>query len=177
MEVGKRKPHFPLPISHFPLQTPFLVFSREEASQLRRNFWTTFGQYMKPIRSAEGLRVNWINYKTGYKGLNFKMDVDKRQAYIGIQLTQKDPDLRDLFYEQLEELRGILHACMEEEWTWEQDASNDLHQPISQVYTSLDGVNIFRESDWPQIISFLKPRLIALDEFWSMAKDHFEPLK
>lgn len=153
------------------------MFSREEASQLRRNFWTTFGQYMKPIRSAEGLRVNWINYKTGYKGLNFKMDVDKRQAYIGIQLTQKDPDLRDLFYEQLEELRGILHASMEEEWTWEQDATNDLHQPISQVYTSLDGVNIFRESDWPQIISFLKPRLISLDEFWSMAKDHFEPLK
>lgn len=132
---------------------------------------------MKPVFSADGLRVNWINYKTGYKGLAFKMDVDKRQAYIGIQLTQKDSDLRDLFYEQLEELRGVLHASVEEEWIWEQQAVNALHQPISQVYTTLEGVNIFRESDWPQIISFLKPRLIALDEFWSMAKYHFEPLK
>lgn len=105
------------------------------------------------------------------------MDVDKRQAYIGIQLTQKDSDLRDLFYEQLEELRGVLHASVEEEWIWDQEAVNALHQPISQVYTTLEGVNIFRESDWPQIISFLKPRVVALDEFWSMAKYHFEPLK
>ena len=82
----------------------FPLFSREEASQIKRKFWTSFGQYMKPVFSADGLRVNWINYKTGYKGLAFKMDVDKRQAYIGIQLTQKDSDLRDLFYEQLEEL-------------------------------------------------------------------------
>ena len=132
---------------------------------------------MRPVLSADGLRVNWINYKTGYKGLTFKMDVGKREAYIGIQLTQKDEDLRELFYEQLLELRSVLHATLEEEWTWEQYATNANHQPISQVYTTLPDVNIFRESDWPQIISFLKPRLIALDEFWSMAKYHFEPLK
>lgn len=153
------------------------MFSREEASQLRREFWTNFGQYMRPLRSAEGLRVNWINYKTGYKGLGFKMDVDKKRAYIGIQLTQKDADLRELFYEQLEELKGILHATMEEEWTWEREAYNALQQPMSQVFIVLGGVNIFRKEDWPKVISFFKPRLVALDEFWSMGKDHFEPLK
>ncbi|MEL6970933.1 MAG: DUF4268 domain-containing protein [Bacteroidota bacterium] len=153
------------------------MFSREEASQIRRKFWTNFGQYMRPIPSATGMRVNWINYKTGYKGLNFKMEVDKRRAWIGIQLSQKDADLRDLFYEQLLELRSFLHGTLEEEWEWEQHTTNSLGQPIALVSTTLENVNIFRESDWPAIISFLKPRLIALDEFWSMAKDHFEPLK
>ncbi len=153
------------------------MFSREEASQIRRAFWTSFGQYMRPIPSAEGLRVNWINYKTGFKGLNFKMEVDKKSAWISIQLSQKDEDLRDLFYEQLLELRSFLHSSLGEEWTWEQTTFNSLGQPIALVSTTLEGVNIFRESDWPAIISFLKPRLIALDEFWSMAKDHFEPLK
>ena len=153
------------------------MFSREEASQIRREFWTNFGQYMRPILSAEGLRVNWINYKTGYRGLSFKMDVDREKAYIGIQMTQKDPDLRELFYEQLEELKGILHATLEEDWIWERQSSNAQGQAISEVYTVLEGVNIFRKTDWPQIISFLKPRLIALDEFWAMGKDHFVPLK
>lgn len=153
------------------------MFSKEEASQIRRKFWTNFGQYMRPVRSAEGLRVNWINYKTGYKGLNFKMEVDKKRAWIGIQLSQKDADLRDLFYEQLLELRSFLHGTLGEEWVWEQETANSLGQPIALVSTTLEGVNIFRESDWPAIISFLKPRLVALDEFWSMAKDHFEPLK
>jgi hypothetical protein len=27
------------------------------------------------------------------------------------------------------------------------------------------------EADWPVIISFLKPRIIGLDEFWGIAKE------
>jgi hypothetical protein len=30
------------------------------------------------------------------------------------------------------------------------------------------------EGDWPAIISFLKPRIIALDEFWENVKPGFE---
>jgi hypothetical protein len=35
-------------------------------------------------------------------------------------------------------------------------------------------VNIFHEADWPAIISFLKPRIMALDEFWEIAKNVIE---
>jgi hypothetical protein len=153
------------------------MYSREEASQIRKTFWTSFGQYMRPIPSAEGQKVNWINYKTGFKSLSFSLDVDKDKAYLGIVLNQKDPDLRSLFYEQLLELKGVLHAQMGEEWIWEEVATNAQYQEISQVYTLLPEVNLFRQEDWPAIISFFKPRLIALDEFWSMGKYHFEPLR
>ncbi|WP_367389551.1 DUF4268 domain-containing protein [Lewinella sp. LCG006] len=153
------------------------MYSREQATQIRKSFWTTFGQYMRPIPSADGLKVNWINYKTGFKGLNFSLDVDKEKAYIGIVLNQKDPDLRSLFYEQLLELKGLLHTHMGEEWSWEEVATNAQYQEISQVYTLLPGVSLFHQEDWPAIISFFKTRLIALDEFWSMGKFHFEPLK
>ena len=50
------------------------MFSRQEASQLRKEFWTAFGTYMKPVPSAEGEKVNWLNYKTGEKDVFFKMD-------------------------------------------------------------------------------------------------------
>ena len=30
------------------------MFSKQEASQLRKEFWTAFGQYMKPVLSADG---------------------------------------------------------------------------------------------------------------------------
>jgi hypothetical protein len=153
------------------------LYSREQAAQIRKAFWTTFGQYLRPIPGAEGDKVNWINYKTGFKGLDFKLEVDKKQAYIGIVLSQKDPDLRELFYEQLEELKAVLHAELGEQWIWERAAVNGQYQKISQVYTTLPDVSIFREADWPAIISFLKPRLLALDEFWSMGKFHFEELR
>ena len=152
------------------------MFSRAQAAQARKAFWTAFGQYLRPVPGAAG-RVNWINYKTGFKGLNFKMDVDKRHATIGIVLSQKDPDLRELFYEQLEELRAVLHAELGEEWTWEREAVDDQYRPISRVYTTLPDVSIFREADWPRIITFLRERLVALDEFWSSARYHFEAFK
>jgi hypothetical protein len=151
------------------------MYSREEASQLRKAFWTTFGQYMRPIPSAEGLKVNWINYKTGYRGMYFRMDANKKQATIAITFEQKDPVLRELFYEQMLELRSYFHSTLGEEWIWEPEVDQPKGSS-SRVYTILDGVDIFNRESWPQLIAFFKERIVALDEFWSMAKYHFEPL-
>ena len=49
------------------------MYSKAEATQLRQAFWTAFGQYMAPVPSAEGETTNWINYKTGFKHLYFRM--------------------------------------------------------------------------------------------------------
>ncbi|MBS1566426.1 MAG: DUF4268 domain-containing protein, partial [Bacteroidetes bacterium] len=38
----------------------------------------------------------------------------------------------------------------------------------------LENVNVFSQDQWPAIISFLKPRLVALDAWWQMAKPGFE---
>lgn len=43
------------------------MYSKAEKSKIRKDFWTAFGQYMKPVPSAEGTKVNWPNYKTGVK--------------------------------------------------------------------------------------------------------------
>jgi hypothetical protein len=45
---------------------------------------------------------------------------------------------------------------------------------LSRIYCTLQPANIFKETDWPAIISFLKPRMIALDAFWANHKFIFE---
>lgn len=75
------------------------MYSKEEAYQIRKKFWTSFGQYMKMHLSSEGLAVNWINYKTGIKDLYFKTDVDNKSAKIVIEMTQKDVGLQSLVFE------------------------------------------------------------------------------
>ena len=45
---------------------------------------------------------------------------------------------------------------------------------VSRVFISLDTINIFNPDDWPVLISFLKPRIIALDKFWDLVKDGFD---
>ena len=153
------------------------MYSREEASRLRQEFWTAFGLYMQPILSADGEKVNWINYKTGEKGLSFRMQADKEGASIAIECTQRDPGIRQLYFEQLLELKKLLHAELHEEWIWQPDARDESGRDLGRVYTELKGVNIFRKEDWPELISFFKPRIIALDAFWSGARYTFETLR
>ncbi|MEJ0029545.1 MAG: DUF4268 domain-containing protein [Bacteroidota bacterium] len=76
------------------------MYSREESSLIKQEFWTIFGKYMTPIRSSEGLRVNWINYKTGIKDVYFRMETLGESAAISISIEHNDPGIRDLFFEQ-----------------------------------------------------------------------------
>ncbi|QNE40589.1 DUF4268 domain-containing protein [Hymenobacter sp. NBH84] len=153
------------------------MYSKTEVTQLRQAFWTTFGQYMAPVPSAEGLPTNWINYKTGLKHVYFRMHADGRRASIGIELTHPDAGIRELFFEQFKEVRRWLEEATGEAWTWEPETHDANGQPIARIYQELAPVNLFNRDDWPRLISFFKPRLVALDEFWSTAQYAFDDLR
>lgn len=153
------------------------MYSREQASQIRQSFWTTFGQYISPQPSADGLKVNWVNYKTGIKHVHFRMQAFNRSASIGIEITHPDAGIQELFFEQFKELRLILADALQEEWQWELHTQDEYGKTISRIYKQLDDASIFNRNDWPALISFFKPRIIALDEFWSTAKYSFDALK
>ena len=150
------------------------MYSKDQASQLKQAFWTAFGQYMGPVMSAEGLRTNWINYKTGVKHIYFKMQADNKMAGIAIEISHPDAELQELFFEQFATYKAILHSTLEEEWEWQLHTTDEYGKTISRIYTELKPVSIFQQGDWPKLISFFKPRVIALDEFWSNAKYAFE---
>lgn len=153
------------------------MYNREEASKLRKQFWTTFGQYLSPQLSAEGMRVNWINYKTGMKDIYFRMDAVKKDISIAIELHHPDEGIRELFYEQFLELKTYFHSVMEEEWIWNKNYTLEAGKSISRIYQTKHGFTIFDQNQWPEIFQFLKPRIIKLDEFWSDAKYSFDALR
>ena len=153
------------------------MYSKDQASQLRQQFWTTFGQYVSPHPSAEGVKINWVNYKTGIKHLYFKMQAENRSASIAIEITHPDAGIQELFFEQFKELKIILTNALQEDWEWDLHTIDDYGKTISRIYKQLDGASIFNRNDWPALISFFKQRIIALDEFWSDAKYSFDALK
>lgn len=134
-----------------------------------------FGKYLKPIPGATGESTNWVNYKTGVKNIFFRTNADNRSASIAIELTHKDHITRQVYFEQFDAFKSLLHAAVGEEWLWESQTLRDGHA-ISSIGITLHDVSIFDKNDWPKIISFLKPRLIALDEFWADVKLVFEAL-
>jgi hypothetical protein len=150
------------------------MYSKEEATKLRQQFWITFGKYMKPIPSADGMPMNWVNYKTGVKQLFFKMDANQKQSTIAIAITHTDPILRQVYFEQFGALKSLFEDAIGEEWDWKLNATNDFGAPLAQISKTLPDVSIYNQQDWPTLISFLKPRIIALDQFWCDVKPIFE---
>jgi hypothetical protein len=151
------------------------MYTREEISRQKQAFWTAFGKYMQPVLSAEGQAVSWPNYKTGIGGIHFKMDAGRDHAVIKIRLSNNDPAIRQSHYAQWLQLKTILEDTLgEDDWVWQPDDQDEYGKPVSTISKTLRGVNIHQQSDWPTIISFLKPRIIALDECWSMVKYSFE---
>lgn len=153
------------------------MYTREQASQIKQAFWTTFGQYIGLHLSAEGTKANWINYKTGFRHVYFRMKAEKKNAWIGIELTDPDIEIQELFYEQFLQNKLFLESIMNESWNWQLHAEDENGRIVSRIGTSLNGVSVFNQDDWPALISFFKPRIIALDEFWSDAKYSFEALR
>ncbi|MBS1743863.1 MAG: DUF4268 domain-containing protein [Bacteroidetes bacterium] len=150
------------------------MYSQEQSSAVKQKFWISFGRYMHPVLSAEGNKINWINYRTGIKSVYCKMDATVKNAYIAIEITHKDEAVRALYFNKLKALKQPFKEILEESWIWEPGFVNESGATVARACTYLQNVNVHRESDWPAIISFLKKRIIAIDRFWQENKDVFE---
>ena len=149
------------------------MFSKAESAQIRQEFWTTLGRLIKRQPSADGIKINWINYKTGVKDIYFRMHTSPKIASIGIEITHNDEELRALFFDQFEALKTYLHNILGEDWIWDNSYTNDYGIQCSRIYIELHGKNYFLKDDWSDLFEFFKERLIKLDQFWCDANDTF----
>lgn len=132
---------------------------------------------MSPILSSEGEKINWINYKTNEKDISFPMEADNSSALIAIELRHTDDDIRQIYFEQFVQLKNIFHESLKEEWNWQFEYRNENGKISSRIFKQITGSSILNREDWPGLISFFKPRIIALDEFWCSVKYSFEMLR
>ena len=153
------------------------MYGKDEAKKIKESFWTSFGQYMAVIPSADAQKINWVNYKTGIKQVYFRMDASNKVASISMEITNPDAGIRSLIFDQFADYKAMLREELGEEWIWDREYFDDYGKPMSRIYTEIKGVSIFKREDWPILISFFKPRIIALDQFWSSAQYGFELFK
>lgn len=100
------------------------------------------------------------------------MDASPGKAIIQILLNHPDKEKRFAFFAQWHENKHILEEALGESWYWERELAGSPHQ--SSISQSLEGVELLNKKDWPAIISFFKPRIIALDAFWNDMQMVFE---
>src|ERR1700712_2132335 len=113
------------------------MYSKQEASLITQQFWTAFGAYMAPVLSAEGEKINWVNYKTGQKDIRFVMSTDNKAARIAITLSHRDTDLQNLYFEKFLQFKKVLHKVLGEDWIWEPLKTDQHGKTVSEIHISL----------------------------------------
>lgn len=149
------------------------MYSKQEAACLRQEFWTTFGQYIKPVPSAGPEKVQWINYKTHVRYINFKMKADDHSAYIAIEFSHPSTEQRIIYFEHLRQLKKTFEKFIVGKWIWQEDVMVE-YTCVSRTYTEITDINIYKKSDWPELISFFKIGITGIDRFWAKHKEIFE---
>jgi hypothetical protein len=150
------------------------MYSREQGARIKQDFWTSFGKYMSPVPNAGGESINWVNYKTGIKNIYLRMDANRDGASIALEIIHSDRVTQQLYFEQLLSYKSLLENAGE--WEWSTNKIKDEGKHYCAISKYIEQVNVFRQTDWPQIISFLKSSAIQMDAFWYIAKDLIEVL-
>jgi hypothetical protein len=150
------------------------MFTKASASLTRSRFFTVFGQYMAPIPSASGHKVNWLNYNTGVKPVFFRLETPNKGAEIGFLVQHPNEHLRFDLYNRFLDFQPHFEASIGHDWIWARQFSSGDGQIVSRIYDRMETLSILNEQHWPDLIAFFKPRLLAMDAFWWLVKDQFE---
>jgi len=101
------------------------------------------------------------------------MDADDKKTIIAIEIDHPQEEQRLHYYKQFLSLKKLLESTTGYTWQWNETLHTE-HKTISSISQQLDNIKVLNQANWPAIISFLKPRIIALDIFWDLVKDGFE---
>ena len=118
---------------------------------------------------------NWDAYKTGIKGLYFRI-LTQPKVTLAIDLQFKDESIRELVYDQFCELRRLLASEWNEEPLYEKNMVYISGEPLSRISVSLDSAYFYNQEEWPEIMEWLEHKLVGLDSFWDTTGDILKDL-
>ena len=139
------------------------MWSKEEAKELRLNFWNGFKRYC----SRHHIYRKWVLTGVKIKSTQLKFFVDNEKALVMFQIDHKNDLRRYEVYECFQAYRKLMAADCGEDLLWEEDYAGLGDRLISAIYFELKGVNMYRKEDWERIYAFFAEKMPLLEEaYW-----------
>lgn len=147
------------------------MLPKEERKKINQAFWDGFKKEMRRHNSRHRRNINWLKYPTEIRHVYLRLHCDNIGAFLSFDIQFKDPGIRDLFWEQLTELKQVMNNEMGDKGQWLKDLSAPEGFVFDRIQWHLEGVSFYRSEDWPVVYSFFKERLIAFDRFYQEFKE------
>ena len=133
------------------------MYSKEEAQQLKREFWIDF---------AEKYTRKWVLYDTKIKDFSFKFYVDNKKAQVLIDIEHRNQDIRISYFEKLEALKIILEEEFIKDLVFEKNFILENGKTISRIWVEKLGISVSNKKYWDEIFDFLNEKMHALELFF-----------
>lgn len=138
------------------------MFSKEEAKQVREEFWTRFGkEYPR----------KWTLYDTKIKEIQLKFSFTAEVAQVSLDISSQDEIIRAYYYDKMLSLKNILTTEYLPDAIYEEFYQLPEGKIVSRIYVELKKVNIYRKSDWIPVQEFLSDRMSILELFFLEYRD------
>ena len=147
------------------------MYTKEERKSLITAFWSDFRIYMSKHRSANGRKMNWVNYPSDVKYIYIRLDADESGARFCFDIQAKDVGVRGVIWEQMYELKNVLELHLGTDGEWIENCSSPVIPQFNRIVWEQKDLNFLNPADRPAIFSFFEDKLIHFDAFYQDFKD------
>jgi hypothetical protein len=147
------------------------MLSKEALKEHNTLFWDQFRIRMRAHYSSSGRRMNWLNYPSDVKLIFIRLDVNKKFAALNFDVQVKDPEVLDLVWEQLLEMRMIMEKTMGIVGEWQDDLFLSNGNRFCRIQWKKEPCSYFDETQLEEIYIFLEEALIKFDKFYQEFKE------
>ena len=144
------------------------MFSKEEALQIKKDFWIAFAaEYPK----------KWILYNTKIKDVTFKFHIDNKKAQVLLDIEPKEENKRIIYYEKVESLKNILLEEYLPDAIFERNFYLQNGKILSRVWVEKEGISINNKNTWPEVFKFFIEKMDAFERFFYEHEDYIKDLE
>tara|TARA_R110002096_G_scaffold370278_1_gene563717 strand:- start:392 stop:826 length:435 start_codon:yes stop_codon:yes gene_type:complete len=138
------------------------MFSKEEAAQLRKLFWTSFGK---------SFPRKWLLYNTKIKGFAFKFVADRKKAMVCLDIDHPEAIANELLFDQMISLKALLETELPEvifNDAYELESGKIIHR----IYVPFDKkFSIYNKDTWRDCYEFYMETMPKFELFFYEYED------
>ncbi len=139
------------------------MFSKEESTKLRKEFWISFGK---------SFPRKWILYNTKVKGFSFKFVADRKKAMIALDFEHIDEIANELLYDQMLSLKKILTTDYLPEVIYDNDYQLESGKIIHRIYVlHEEKFSIHNKNTWRACYEFFVKEMNQFELFFTEYED------
>ncbi len=138
------------------------MFSKEQAQQLKKEFWTAFGK---------SFPRKWLLYHTKIKDFSFKFYADHKRAEVSIDMEMKDELFRNAYFEKIWSLENILQDELKTELLKDEFYVLENGKIISRFWVEKKGISIYNKGSWQEIFDFFVENMAAFERVFYEYED------